>query len=76
MSHSVAEDRHILATNILALFPKARRRQKNDWQEKRWRMLGDKIEVTDWLVDLIEKYPQSIQNLSDGSFEKYFIRRT
>lgn len=49
---------------------------KKEWQERRWRMLEDKIEVTDWLVDLIENYPQSIQNISDGSFEKYFIRRT
>jgi uncharacterized protein len=48
---------------------------KKDWQDRRWRMLEDKIEVTDWLVDLIENYPKSIQNLTDSSFEKYFIRR-
>ncbi len=48
---------------------------KNDWQEKRWRMLGDKIEVTDWLVDLIEKYPHSIQECQDGSYERYAIKR-
>jgi predicted glycosyltransferase len=48
---------------------------KKEWQARRWRMLKDKIEVTDWLVDLIENYPQSIQNLSDDSFEKYFIKR-
>jgi len=48
---------------------------KKEWQERRWRMLADKIEVTKWLVDLIEDYPRSIQNLSDDSFEKYFIKR-
>lgn len=53
----------------------AKRDLEREWQEKRWRMLADKIEVTDWLVDLIENYPRSIQNLSNGSFEKYLIRR-
>jgi hypothetical protein len=38
-------------------------------------MLKDKIEVTDWLVDLIENYPQSIQDSSGDSFEKYSIKR-
>jgi predicted glycosyltransferase len=46
-----------------------------EWQAKRWRMLEDKIEVTDWLVDLIENYPQSIQECRNGSFEKYAIKR-
>jgi len=48
---------------------------RKEWQLRRWRMLEDKIEVTDWLVDLIENYPQSILNLSNDSFEKYFIKR-
>jgi hypothetical protein len=34
MSNPISEDRHILANNILALFPEPRkRRQENDWQE-------------------------------------------
>jgi predicted glycosyltransferase len=48
---------------------------KKEWQAKRWRMLEDKIEVTEWLVDLIENYPQSIQDCQDGSFERYAIKR-
>lgn len=48
---------------------------RKEWQKRRWRMLEDKIEVTDWLVDLIENYPQSIQNFSDDSFKKYFLKR-
>lgn len=63
--------------NILGCIEKwAGRDLREEWQSRRWRMLEDKIEVTDWLVDLIENYPQSIQNLSDDSFEKYFIKRT
>lgn len=48
---------------------------KKEWQDRRWRMLEDKIEVTDWLVDLIENYPQSIQDSSGDSFERYSIKR-
>jgi hypothetical protein len=33
MSNLIPEDSHILASNILALFPKSRERQENDWQE-------------------------------------------
>jgi hypothetical protein len=33
MSNPMPEDPHILASNILAPFPKPRERQENDWQE-------------------------------------------
>lgn len=46
-----------------------------EWQAKRWRMLADKIEVTDWLVDLVENYPQSIRDSWRGSFARYVIKR-
>jgi predicted glycosyltransferase len=46
------------------------------WQEKRWNMLRDKIEVTDWLVDLVEQYPDSIRVLQKGNFSKNKIRTT
>jgi hypothetical protein len=45
----------------------------DDWQEKRWKMLADKIDVTSWLVDLVEGYPGSIAHAQRGSFEKYRI---
>ncbi|MCI5211550.1 MAG: hypothetical protein D3910_22845 [Candidatus Electrothrix sp. ATG2] len=43
------------------------------WQEKRQAMLRDKIEVTDWLVDLVEQYPDSITAARNGDFERYAI---
>ncbi len=46
---------------------------KDEWQKKRWDMLKDKIEVTDWLVDLVENYPDSIQDAKNGNFKKYSI---
>ncbi len=51
----------------------ASRDLKDEWRQKRWRMLKDKIEVTDWLVDLIENYPQSIKDAETQSFERYAI---
>jgi len=44
---------------------------KNAWQYKRDIMLRDKIEVTDWLTDLIHNY--SIYINKNISFEKYSI---
>ena len=44
-----------------------------EWQKRRRRMLNDKIEVTDWLVDLIENYPQSISDARSAVFERYAI---
>lgn len=46
----------------------------NEWQERRWNMLNGKIDVTSWLVDLIENYPKSIIEARNGSFERYAIR--
>lgn len=46
----------------------------DEWQERRWNMLKDKIDVTAWLVDLIENYPKSITKARRGSFERYAIR--
>lgn len=44
-----------------------------EWQEKRYQMLKDKIEVTDWLVDLIEGFPESIEQARNGNFKQYYI---
>ena len=44
------------------------------WQEKRRVMLKDKIDVTPWLVDLIEGYPESMDRAREGAFERYSIR--
>ncbi len=46
----------------------------DEWQQKRWKMLSDKIDVTSWLVDLVEGYPGSIADAQNGSFEKYRIK--
>jgi predicted glycosyltransferase len=32
---------------------------RSEWQKKRERLLGDKIDVTAWLTDFIEEYPKS-----------------
>lgn len=34
---------------------------KEDWQEKRDRLLADKINVSDWMTDFIGRYPESYQ---------------
>lgn len=46
----------------------------DEWQRRRWNMLKDKIDVTAWLVDLIEAYPESVNKARKGSFERYYIR--
>ncbi|SLM33152.1 conserved hypothetical protein [Desulfamplus magnetovallimortis] len=46
---------------------------REEWKEKRAAMLRDKIEVTDWLTDFINHYPQDIK--TSYSFEKYVIKR-
>ena len=45
-----------------------------EWQKRRWNMLKGKIEVSHWLVDLIENYPESVAEAQNGSFERYFIK--
>lgn len=47
---------------------------RDEWKEKRWKMLKDKIDVTSWLVDLIENYPDSIIEAQKGLFERYSIK--
>ena len=47
---------------------------KDEWQKRRWRMLKEKIDVTAWLVDFIENYPESIEEARKGSFERYDIK--
>jgi uncharacterized protein len=32
---------------------------KSEWQKKREKLLKDKIDVTEWLTDFIEDYPES-----------------
>lgn len=45
-----------------------------EWQARRWRMLADKIDVTSWLVDVVNQYPHSIDEARQGIFERYFIK--
>lgn len=52
----------------------ARRDLYDEWQEKRRKMFSDKIDVTSWLVDLVEGYPGSIEDARRGSFERYRIQ--
>jgi predicted glycosyltransferase len=44
-----------------------------EWQEKRWRMLKEKMDVTPWMIELIENYPASIEDAKQGRFERYAI---
>jgi len=37
-------------------------------------MLKDKIDVTAWMVDLVENYPNSITKAKSGSFSSYILR--
>lgn len=45
-----------------------------EWQKRRWNMLKGKIDVTPWMVDLIENYPKSISKAQEGFFERYYIK--
>lgn len=45
-----------------------------EWQRRRWTMLREKIDVTPWLVDLVEGYPESVEEARRGAFERYYIR--
>ncbi len=44
-----------------------------EWQKKRRVMLMDKMEVTDWLVELIENYPESIDASRNGDFSRFAL---
>ena len=46
----------------------------DEWQKRRSNLLKEKIDVTPWLVDLIERYPESITEAQKGSFERYYIK--
>jgi predicted glycosyltransferase len=46
----------------------------DEWQKKRCDMLKDKIDVTSWLVDLVQNYPTSILDSQQGDFERYSIK--
>jgi len=47
---------------------------RNEWQGRRRNMLKDKIDVTAWMVDLVENYPNSITKAKSGSFSSYSLR--
>lgn len=42
-----------------------------EWQKKRRKMMEDKMEVTDWIVDLIEGYPESLTTARNGEFNRF-----
>lgn len=45
----------------------------NEWQKRRRNMLKDKIDVTSWMVDLIEDYPDSLAAAQKGEFSQYAL---
>ena len=45
-----------------------------EWQQRRWKMLNEKIDVSAWMIDLIENYPDSMSSTSPGSFDKYYLK--
>lgn len=46
---------------------------RDEWQRRRWKMLEDKMDVTQWMTDLVEGYPRSISAARDGKFLRYRI---
>jgi uncharacterized protein len=46
----------------------------DEWQKRRWNMLREKIDVTAWMVDLVENYPDSIKKAKSGCFSSYLFR--
>jgi predicted glycosyltransferase len=46
----------------------------DEWQKRRWNMLQDKIDVTAWLVALVEDFAKGIAEAKKGSFERYCIK--
>ena len=65
--------RHQWTEIVATLKEWAQQNMAAQWQGKRWNMLRDKIEVTDWLVDLIEQYPNSIQAAKNKQFARYAL---
>ncbi|MBW2011483.1 MAG: DUF354 domain-containing protein [Deltaproteobacteria bacterium] len=47
---------------------------RNEWRKRRRNMLEDKIDVTAWMVDFVENYPNSIAKAKNGSFSSYILR--
>jgi predicted glycosyltransferase len=45
----------------LALALASRENLHQEWQAKRQRLLHDKIDVTGWVVEFVERYPQSLR---------------
>ena len=41
-------------------------RTKQDWQKKRDNLLHDKVDVTAWMTDFVERYPQSFEDHRRG----------
>lgn len=48
--------------------------QYGEWQKRRWNMLQEKIDVTPWMVDLIDTFPKTIEMARRGDFERYYIK--
>jgi uncharacterized protein len=47
---------------------------KEEWQEKREKMLAEKIDVTAWLVWFIEHYPDSSRIMNENpNFQFNFV---
>jgi len=43
---------------------------KAQWQAKRQRMLADKIDVTQFMVDFVERYPDSYREYQEHTAKK------
>jgi hypothetical protein len=52
-------NRMILKLNELLLYPNL----KEEWQQKRLKMLGDKIDVTSFWTWFIDNYPDTISQI-------------
>ena len=47
---------------------------KKEWQRKREKLLRDKIDVTAWMTDFIEKYPESFYEYRESSKKQYLYK--
>ena len=47
---------------------------KKEWQRKREKLLRDKIDVTAWMTDFIERYPESFYEYRESSKKQYLYK--
>ena len=49
---------------------------KQDWAEKRQKLLSDKIDVTQFMVELVDSYPESFRKMKEGGLSAAGMGKT